>query len=88
MDRNQFEERLLTFIRKLCVENGITADIGRDTALFENRLINSMRIIDLMGFIESELSIEVPEDKLTMNFFRTPRVISDTFCPSGGDAKA
>jgi acyl carrier protein len=88
MDRNQFEERLLTFIRKLCVENGIAADIGRDTALFENRLINSMRIIDLMGFIESELSIEVPEDKLTMNFFRTPRIIADTFCPAGGEAKA
>ncbi|AKJ08032.1 hypothetical protein ATI61_107470 [Archangium gephyra] len=88
MDRNQFEERLLTFIRKLCRENGITADIGQDTALFENRLINSMRIIDLMGFIESELSLEVPEDKLTMNFFRTPRIIADTFCPTGGEAKA
>jgi acyl carrier protein len=88
MDRNQFEERLLTFIRKLCVENGITADIGRDTALFENRLINSMRIIDLMGFIESELSMEVPEDKLTMNFFRTPRTIVETFCPASGVAAA
>ena len=88
MDRNQFEERLLVFIRKLCVENGITADIGRDTALFENRLINSMRIIDLMGFIESELSIEVPEDKLTMNYFRTPRTIAETFCPAGGEAAA
>ena len=88
MDRNQFEERLLIFIRKLCVENNITADIGRDTALFENRLINSMRIIDLMGFIESELSIEVPEDKLTMNFFSSPRIIADTFCPAGGEAQA
>lgn len=81
MDNNQFEERLLEFIRELCAENGITADIGRDTVLFENRLINSMRIIDLMGFIESELSIEVPEDKLTMNYFRTPRIIAETFCP-------
>ena len=88
MDRNQFEERLLVFIRKLCVENNITADIGRDTALFENRLINSMRIIDLMGFIERELSMEVPEDRLTMNFFRTPRTIVGTFCPAGGRTAA
>ncbi len=88
MDRNHFEERLLAFIRELCAQNGITADIGRDTPLFESRLINSMRIIDLMGFIESELSLEVPEDKLTMNFFRTPRVIADTFCPLGGETKA
>ncbi len=86
MDRNQFEERLIAFIRTLCAENGITADIGRDTALFETRLINSMRIIDLMGFIESELSLEVPEEKLTMNYFRTPRIIADTFCPAEGKA--
>ncbi len=86
MDNNQFEERLLEFIRELCAENGITADIGRDTVLFENRLINSMRIIDLMGFIESELSIEVPEDKLTMNYFRTPRIIAETFGPVGEKA--
>lgn len=80
MTAHEFEQQLLDFIREMCRKNGIRAEITPDTLLFADRLLNSMRIIDLMAFVEEELGIVIPDAKLSMQYFRTPRTIAATFC--------
>jgi acyl carrier protein len=71
----EFETRLLSHLRGLC-----GADISPETHLFSSGLINSLKFIELMVFVETTLGIRVPNSRLSAEFFQTPRVIVDTFC--------
>jgi len=84
--REDFEGKLLQFIRKLCEMDGIEATVERDTPLFESQLIDSRRVVDLMEFVEQELAITIPDSKLSMQFFRCPSAITQEF--AAGDAPA
>lgn len=79
MEIEAFKQRLITFIQQLCNTNHPGIKVGDETRLFENRLINSIRIIDIMSFVERELKISIPEEKLSMEYFMTPNLIVETF---------
>ena len=79
MDGTAFEQDLLHFICRLC---GCAEAITRDTALLESGLIDSRRIVDLIEFVEQRLGISVPDDKLSMEHFRTAADIVRSFLPA------
>jgi hypothetical protein len=75
-----FSQQLLRFIRVLLPADADAArDVGLDTYLFADGLINSMRILDLVAFVESTLEIQVRVADVTMEHFRTPRTIARYF---------
>lgn len=76
---NLFDQRLIQFIGELCQKTGTDISVGLDTKLFENKLINSIRILDIMAFVETELEISIDDDKMSMEYFQTPRKIVETF---------
>lgn len=71
-------ERLLDFVRRrLLRQKGVRVDA--DTPLFESRLIDSMNILYLIGYVEKALGRRLTDDEIVMSNFRTVRVIANTF---------
>ena len=71
-------ERLLDFVRRRLVkQKGVRIDA--QTPLFESKLIDSMNILYLIGYVEKVLGRRLRDDEIVMSNFRTVQVISNTF---------
>jgi acyl carrier protein len=71
-------QRLLDFVRRrLLKQKGVRVDA--DTPLFESRLIDSINILYLIGYVEKALGRRLTDDEIVMSNFRTVRVIANTF---------
>jgi acyl carrier protein len=72
------DERLLDFVRRrLIKQKGVRVDA--DTALFERKLIDSINILYLIGYVEKALGRRLTDDEIVMSNFRSVRVIANTF---------
>lgn len=78
MNKNKFTQKLLTFI-KLSLLKSPKKNINEKTLLFEEGLIDSMKIIELIAYVEKALHIEVTEDKISMEYFGSVKKITETF---------
>ena len=56
--------------------------MSAETALFEEGLINSIKILDLMAFVEKSIGVKIPDKLVVMKHFRSPRAITETFVRS------
>lgn len=71
-----FEERLKRFVEQLAgAEEGT---VTRATLLFDG-LIDSIRVLDLIAFVESSLFITIPDEKIRLENFRNIRAIGEAF---------
>ncbi|MDQ6885130.1 MAG: acyl carrier protein [Candidatus Dormibacteraeota bacterium] len=71
-------EQLLDFVRRrLLKQKG--AQVDADTSLFERRLIDSINILYLIGYVEKALGRRLTDDEIVMSNFRSVRVIAETF---------
>ncbi|MDQ6712579.1 MAG: acyl carrier protein [Candidatus Dormibacteraeota bacterium] len=71
-------EQLLDFVRRrLLKQKG--ARVDADTPLFERRLIDSINILYLIGYVEKALGRRLTDDEIVMSNFRSVRVIAETF---------
>ena len=71
-------ERLLDFVRRrLLKQKGGLVD--PDTPLFERKLIDSINILYLIGYVEKALGRRLTDDEIVMSNFRSVRVIASTF---------
>ena len=72
------DERLLDFVRRrLLKQQGVRVDA--DTPLFERKLIDSINILYLIGYVEKALGRRLTDDEIVMSNFRSVRVIAHTF---------
>lgn len=72
-----FVARTVEWVNRTLVPDGITIDA--DTPLFENGLIDSIRILRLIAWTEHALDLRIPDTRVRMDYFRTVRAIADTF---------
>jgi acyl carrier protein len=71
-------DRLLDFVRRRLVKSkGVRVDA--DTPLFESKLIDSINILYLIGYVEKALGRRLTNDEIVMSNFRTVRIIGNTF---------
>ena len=71
-------EQLLDFVRRrLLKQKGAMVDV--DTPLFERKLIDSINILYLIGYVEKALGRRLTDDEIVMSKFRSVRVIAETF---------
>jgi acyl carrier protein len=84
MDHATFVAKTLEWINLRLVPAGVTIDA--DTPLFENGLINSIRVLQLIAWTEHTLSIRIPDSRIRMDYFRTVRQIADMFAATRGEA--
>lgn len=90
---NTLEDRLLAFVRgellgDLPAAEGAAAAIDADTYLFADGMINSLKILRLIAFLETELRREIADSEVVMESFRTVRAMARRFGEAGESAEA
>ena len=83
MTREQFEHRLLEFVRRTLLGSEPALFVDEDTALFEEGIVNSLRILDLIAFVEMETGSRVPDEAIRLANFRSVRAIAAAFTAPG-----
>jgi len=74
--KKEFKIALQSFIQEI-----LTGDqkIDSRSALFDDGLIDSLKILDLIGFVESNLKMKISDEKIVIQNFKTIDDIADTF---------
>lgn len=73
-----FETRLLVFVRdELLGTSGRPVD--EETYLFDDGLVDSLKILQLIAFVEIETGQTIPDRDVVMANFRTVRAIARRF---------
>jgi acyl carrier protein len=72
------EGRLLAFVRGELLA-GRAAAIDADTYLFADGLINSLKIIRLIAFLENEIRRDIPDQEVVMEHFRSVGAMARRF---------
>lgn len=75
--RVEFLPALLAWLDGRFVREG--ASILAETPLFAGRLIDSLRILELIAFTEHALDIRIPDGAIRMDNFATPARIAHVF---------
>ena len=81
LDRGRFEQDLVKFINTVLVPSDKPA-VQADSLLFKEGLINSLKILDLIAFVEKSIGVRVPEKYMVMEYFQSPAKIATTFARS------
>jgi len=80
----EFEKQLAHFINVTLLGGGTAVD--RDTRLFEDGYMNSLRILDLIAVVEKTLGRRVPDRSVRLSNFRTIATIVQAFHPDAASA--
>jgi acyl carrier protein len=79
------EERILSFLSKLDIENKPPV-IEVDTDLFETGILDSFGFVELIGFLEKETGRSVTEEEMDDPRFTTVAGIVDVMSEKSGQA--
>ena len=66
---------------------GASDDLGPDSKLLESGLLDSLQLVQLVGFVEDRFQVAVDLAELTPDNFETARrvaALADRLTPSGG----
>ena len=66
-----FEERLLRFVREKLAAPDTGGSITVDTRLFEDRVIDSLKILELIAFAQATIGRKIPDSQIVLANFRT-----------------
>jgi len=80
----ELERQLAHFVNVTLLGGGTAVD--RDTRLFEDGYMNSMRILDLIAMVEKSLGARIPDRSVRLANFRTIATIVRVFHPDAGAA--
>jgi len=78
----ELEQQLAHFVNVTLLRGG--SAVGRDTRLFEDGYMNSLRILDLIAMVEKTLGARIPDRSVRLANFRTIATIVQVFHPDAG----
>lgn len=67
------EQKITEFILQLSGLDNIDKNIN----LFESSILNSIAVLDVIGFIEKEYDISIEDDELDMDHFNSINALAD-----------
>jgi acyl carrier protein len=70
------EERIRNFIEKELRYEGLSEGLTDETSLLEGGVIDSLGIVKLVSFLESEFGIKVPDEEIVPRYFESIRALS------------
>jgi len=82
--REAFETQLVDWLNRRYRRPG--ASIGRDTPLFQDRWLDSIRILELIAWTEQAIGRPIPDEMIRMDRFRSVATIARTFAGGLDDA--
>lgn len=78
----ELERRLLRFTRDKLAEGEVAGRITVDTRLFEDRVIDSLKVLELIAFLQSVLGKKIPDAQIVLANFRSIGTIARVFTGS------
>lgn len=81
-----FLDALLAWLNRRFARGGVV--IAAETPLFATRLIDSLRILELIAFTEHNLGVRIPDSAVRMDNFATPARIASVFAAMVASAPA
>jgi acyl carrier protein len=75
----ELEQRLLYFTREKLADRGIAPSITVETRLFEDQVIDSLKILELIAFLQSALDRKIPDSQIVLANFRSIATIARVF---------
>lgn len=75
--REHFTAGLVEWLNRAVAPPGVV--IGPETELFAGRLIDSLRVLELIAWTEREIGEAIPDEMIRMDHFRSPRRIAEFF---------
>jgi len=79
----ELEQGLLRFTREKLAAPDVTDAITVDTRLFEDRVIDSLKVLELIAFLQAALGRKIPDAQIVLANFRSIATIARVF--AGGD---
>jgi acyl carrier protein len=83
VDHERFIYELVAWLERRLAPPGMT--ITPTTVLFEGRLIDSVRILELIAWVERATDRQIPDSRIVMDNFRTAERIADVFLEEAGN---
>ncbi len=83
MKTPSIEDRLVEFLRGVTGQAGLTAE----TELLEGGIADSLTMMDLMVFIETELQVRLDFTDLNADVFRTPATLAALIAARSHDSR-
>jgi len=75
----ELEQRLLKFTREKLAPREVADGITVDTRLFEDRVIDSLKVLELIAFVQSALGRKIPDAQIVLANFRSIATIARVF---------
>ena len=80
MNDAEVADKIETFVREQFSIDSGDPRFGRGVDLFENSYVDSVGLAELLGFIEDEFGVAVPDDDLLSEEFASIDGIARTVC--------
>ena len=78
MDAQELERRLLRYVNEHLLPDGADP-VDATTPLFAGGRINSLRLLNLLAFVEQAVGREIPDEEIVMDRFHSVRRIAEVF---------
>ena len=85
MRRGELESRLLDFVHRILARAGQRIAVDVETGLFEEGVIDSLRILDLIAFVEESTGAKIPDSEVRLANFRSVRAMAAAFGEKGSE---
>jgi acyl carrier protein len=86
MNQSEAADRIEAWVRAQFAVNPTDSRFGRGTDLFDKGYVDSVGLAELIGFLEGEFGIEIPDELLVSDGFATIDGITDAVCRLDGGA--
>lgn len=70
-------QMILGYLSKAVADAGRNDPVTAKTSLLETGLLDSMGLVGLIQFIESEFRLQIPDADLTAELFETPASVAE-----------
>ncbi|GAA3945065.1 phosphopantetheine-binding protein [Actinoplanes auranticolor] len=85
MEPEKYSAALLDFVSREFAQPGDDLVLDQDTPLVQSGILDSLRVAVLMSFIQRELGVHVPFDKIDGQHFKDIRTISEMLADESAD---
>jgi seryl-tRNA synthetase len=83
LTREALEQRLLDFVRGKLIAPELSSTVDSQTRLFELRIVDSLKILELIAFIESVIGRKIPDAQVVLANFRSIETMARVFSVDG-----
>jgi len=84
--RGEFVSRMVGWLNAEVAPEGVR--VGADTPLFATRLLDSLKVLELIAFTEQTIGRAIPDSHIRMDNFQTVARIAAVFLPLDDNAVA